>query len=597
MKKLITLSLLALYVCAEAQLPVSHDPENKKAILEEFTGKTCTFCPAGHKIANDMKEADPDNVFLLNIHTGSYASGTPNYRTAFGPALASQSQLGGYPAGTVNRHYFGYSQNGAPAGATGLGRGQWSGAASSIKGDAAYVNVALEANVNLLTREMTVNVEAYYTGNSPASSNFLTVAITQDGIKGPQVGASSFYPEMIDENGDYTHNHMLRHFITGQWGAEITTTSTGSLFQDSYSYTLPDSIGDVGVDMTKLHVIAFVTENHQEIINGNGTEPSLSGLTNNLEAEMLEIEVPKISCTASFNPIMKVRNWGNTEITSMKINYAADDLPAQTYDWTGSLLSGLSLNLELPTLLYNSADSNNITIEIVEVNGGNDDILTNNKLESYVFPAPEYKTNTMQLVFTGDQYSGGGQPESSWLLYKLNGDTLQEAALGTLAEQAYDITLNLPDYDCYVFEFKDAYGDGLTGSGPGTVSVDFNGTNVLSGSGSFSVLKAEFATVDDNGEGNGNPDDQVNGIRTLDNVTLFEVYPNPTIDLLNVNVKTKTNKSMTIQLVDLLGRIIAETNSKNGFATFNTSKLNRGLFFVNVVSEGKSIATSSVVVK
>lgn len=586
MKKIFTLALISLYFGVFAQLPVSQTAEKKKVILEEYTGKTCVYCPDGHRIASEMKEADPDNVFLINIHTGGYADGTPNYRTAFGPSLAGQFGITSFPSGTINR-------------VEESSRGQWAANAAITKNQDAYVNVALEASVDLTTRVLTVNVEAYYTDNSPTTINFLNVALTQDDIHGPQTGGATYNPSMIDDEGLYIHNHMLRHLLTGQWGEEITSVSTGDLIQKTYTYTLPTIIGDVDLDMTKLHVVAFMSETHKDIINGNGVVPSLTGLTNNLEAEMIEVKTPAFSCTASIEPEITLRNWGNTEITSLKINYSADDLPAQTYDWTGNLLSGLSLKVKLPTLLYNSSDSNDIIVEIVEVNGGADDILTNNKITSVVFPSPEYETNTMQLVFTGDQYSGGTYNESSWVLYGSDGGALQEAASGTISEQPYDITLNLPDYDCYIFEFKDSYGDGLTGSGPGTVSVDFNSTNVLSGSGSFSLLRAQFGTIDENGDGAGNPDDQVeiiDKIRTLENVSIFEVFPNPATDKININIETINNNATTVELIDFLGKIIYTSNiDKN--ATINTSNISKGIYLVNIISEGVSIASTSVIVK
>ena len=52
MKKLFTISVLALAsVNAYAQLPVSQQPALKNAIIEEFTGVNCVYCPDGHKIA------------------------------------------------------------------------------------------------------------------------------------------------------------------------------------------------------------------------------------------------------------------------------------------------------------------------------------------------------------------------------------------------------------------------------------------------------------------------------------------------------------------------------------------------------------------
>ena len=68
---------------------------------------------------------------------------------------------------------------------------------------------------------------------------------------------------------------MLRHLLTGQWGDDITSTTTGSLFQNTYTYTIPSDLNGVVYDLFNLEVAVFVSEgmpttsNPQEILNGN----------------------------------------------------------------------------------------------------------------------------------------------------------------------------------------------------------------------------------------------------------------------------------------------------------------------------------------
>ena len=190
-----------------AQLPVSTAPSNRKAVLEEFTGIYCQYCPDGHKKADAIVTGNPTNAFVINIHTGSYAnpsSGAPDFRTAFGTAIAAQTGLTGYPAGTVNRHLFpGYSQGSG----TGMSRGNWAVTSSSIIGMPSYLNVALQATLNSTTRLLTVDVEVYYTGNSPQATNYFNLALIQDSVLGPQTGGSTWYPAMM-VGSLYQHNKI-----------------------------------------------------------------------------------------------------------------------------------------------------------------------------------------------------------------------------------------------------------------------------------------------------------------------------------------------------------------------------------------------------
>jgi hypothetical protein len=51
-----------------------HNPCSKNALLEEFTGINCVYCPDGHKIAKQITDANPNRAFAVNIHTGGFAT-------------------------------------------------------------------------------------------------------------------------------------------------------------------------------------------------------------------------------------------------------------------------------------------------------------------------------------------------------------------------------------------------------------------------------------------------------------------------------------------------------------------------------------------
>ena len=69
MKKIL-LSALGLVACGamSAQTIVSTTAENRNVVLEEFTGIYCTFCPDGHKRANELKADNPGRVAVSYTH-------------------------------------------------------------------------------------------------------------------------------------------------------------------------------------------------------------------------------------------------------------------------------------------------------------------------------------------------------------------------------------------------------------------------------------------------------------------------------------------------------------------------------------------------
>ncbi len=220
MKKVIFTLLFVLPLFVFGQTIVDTEPQDKNVVLEQYTGINCGFCPQGSAIANQIYNANPDRVVVIAVHTGSFANpgaGQPDFRTPFGPSLLGQTGITGFPAGTLNRHVFpGFEMT---PGGTGMGRGNWTSAANQILPEPSYLNVGAEAQIDLTTRELTVDVEVYYTGDSPLATNKLNVALLQDKTYAYQAGGGS----------DYEHNNRLVHLLSGQWGADITSTTEGSL--------------------------------------------------------------------------------------------------------------------------------------------------------------------------------------------------------------------------------------------------------------------------------------------------------------------------------------------------------------------------------
>ncbi len=267
MKKTITFTSIVLSaLTASAQLPVSHTAGNKNVLIEEFTGIHCQYCPDGHKISAQVMAAYPGKVFAVNVHTGGYASpgsGELDFRTTDGDAISNIPGMGitGYPTGDVNRHLW-YGS------ALAIDRANWQLASQMAMSQSAYVNIAGAAVLNTATKVLTINIEAYYTANSPLATNKFTVLLLQDNIDGTQTGGSTFNPTMINSDGTYRHMHALRDVLTSAAAGDIiATTSAGTTFTKTITYTVPASFKNIPVKTADLELIAFVSEGSTETIN------------------------------------------------------------------------------------------------------------------------------------------------------------------------------------------------------------------------------------------------------------------------------------------------------------------------------------------
>jgi len=258
MKKIIFSLFAVIFSIAviNSQTLVTTIPQCKNAILEEYTGIHCGYCPDGHRIAELIRKANPTQVVLINIHQGSFANptiaGDPDFRTIYGDSLASQAGVTGYPNGTINRHIFPKLSS-----TTAMNRGAWNEAATEIMGIQSPVNIGFTSTFDSASRELTINVELYYTLNSPSNINYINVAFLENHV----IGYQSDYAN--GNHTDYDHKHIMRNLITGQWGDKITQTTKGSLVTKTYNYTVPSTYKIENCD-----VVVYVTESHKEIYTG-----------------------------------------------------------------------------------------------------------------------------------------------------------------------------------------------------------------------------------------------------------------------------------------------------------------------------------------
>ena len=493
-----------------------------------------------------MKNADPNNVFLINVHVGGYAAptgGDPDFRTPFGTAIAGQSNLAGYPAGTVNRREFaGLQQNGT---GTAMSRGNWTNAGNQIKLQSSYVNVAVESSINVTNNELTVHVEAYYTGASPVSTNLLNVALLQNNTTGPQTGGNA--------GNEYVHQHRLVHMITGQWGESITTTTSGTFVDRTYTYTLPANYNGIPVEISELEIVAFVAETQQNIISGNGSTPTFTGIVGN-DVNLKSIDPIASQCINNIGPKVQIQNISQTPLTSLSISYDINSGTPQVYNWTGNLTSMQSTEIQLPAINYSILPTNTVNVTLPS------DYNTTNNVIGTSFNKSVETTNNLTLALQTD----GWGSECTWNIKNSAGTTVQSG--GPYANNAtLNIPITLSADDCYTFNLLDSYGDGgapisLTDSN----SVVIYSTSGAYGSGDFrSFATGAFLNVDSHELGG------------------FTMYPNPTDGILNIISPTK----IEISISDISGKIIYKNNNIINETTIDLTFLQSGVYFAKIKSD------------
>lgn len=571
MKRIVLLvsGLLLSAFSLTAQTPqfVSTEPANRNVVIEEFTGVNCGFCPDGHRIVREYQEANPGRVFAINIHQGGYAA---LYTTQWGNALNNQTGMAGsYPSGTINRHVF-------SGGVTGLSRADFASCGNQIKEMPSFVNVAAQASIDAATRTLTVNVEVYYTGDAETGSNYLNVALLQDSVIGPQSGGSNFNPTQVTADGQYIHMHMLRDLLTGQWGEELTVEGSavipqGTLFQKTYTYTIPAYMSDAVVKLPQLHLVVFVTKDHQEIYTGSECKPTVSNIPA-LGAMSTTLEAENIyGCSEEIIPYISVFGVGETPVTTMDIEYSSSLTPAQTFTWTGNLGLEQYKKIQLPNVLANVGSATQVSAKILSINGTaiEDEAKTASVTKK---AAAEGNGDKLKIIIKTDQYAS----EAAWKLYGPDGSIIKQKSYTGNASVKDTVIVDLTETGCYVYEVTDDYGDG----GTKHQVYDGSGLRLVNGTASSygTIAQYDMKIL------------SLVGLEEAEGVILQTlVYPNPAKDRVNLEISMLQATKANISVVDMLGREVIKLGdvslaSGNNLVEINTSALSSGAYFVKIMS-------------
>ena len=345
---------LILFFCSSfinSQTIVSTEVENKNAIVEESTGIHCPYCPDGHRILNEVIDQNPNDVFVIKFHEGGYAwdcssTGGHNFNNNFANQLGVMGQANGQPSASVNRRVFSaYSMTGGTA----MSRGAWPLAISQILQEESYVNLAVEAEI--VDNELTVHVEAYYTGTSPQSSNFINIAVLQNETIGPQSGFN-FNPDYIASaapnpdyaHGEYDYRHMNRlvHMINGIQGDLISDTTQGSFVDRYYSYTMPNLFNDVPVDLSEIEIVAFITDGN-EIQTGHRAYASFELLPYDISVDSIDSPSTDGIYDDDENITITLTNEGENEISNFDIIFQINGGNTITESFSGTISSSESV--------------------------------------------------------------------------------------------------------------------------------------------------------------------------------------------------------------------------------------------------------------
>lgn len=421
---------------------VSTSPQSRNVLLEEFTGIHCGFCPKGHLIANTLTRAT-NQVVVVAVHAGFYAVpgyDEPDYRTEEGTAINDGFCISGYPSGMVNR--LPYQSGGDVV----LGRSSWTPAAKLIVEETAPVNLYMQSTYSDQDRSLSVHVEGYLLADTLKDNLKLNVLWTQSNIIGPQNGAN-----MGDE---YVHQHMLRDYLSDAWGDAITPVEGGRYFQQDYTVTLPTAINDVTVKPQDIQLVAFVTQDKQNVLNVIAQKPACPDLSLPVMAEVSAPKIP-VGDTYGFDFFeVDLNSLTNKTISKATFDITVNGVTTESI-WQGNVDAFGHATLRLPCT-YTIEERKNYDYSI-QLKLLNDEAVESTPITGS-FAAPIAATKSVILELATNKEAN----ENTFIIRDAEGNTVHTFGPYAGGEKIETTeTAELQAGKVYCFEITDAWGDGI----------------------------------------------------------------------------------------------------------------------------------------
>lgn len=509
---------------------MSVQPRPKAVLLEEYTGWGCGNCPDGAARAARLKALRGEGLQVIAIHAGHYAEpGEYNrfdLRTDYADDLLAQAGEYGYPQGTVDRVYMPEYGRDIMA----MGRGYWPKAIKSRSFDTAVVNLWVGASLDADSRTLSVTVEGYYYRSAASAVNRLNVALLQNHIEGPQNQAPD----------GYRHEHVLRDLLTGLWGDSLKETTAGTLFEKTYTYTVPADYRDVAVDLRQLEIVAFVCDDTDTVLNVTACKPALRGISDPTAAVLTLNAVANRSVSRVFEA--EVENTGSDTIRTLRYEVVVNDT-ARTYELAVSVPPYEKRAVWLAVDAYTPLDRNRVDFRLTHANG----TALSQPSVSLTFSGPVDCVAPLTVELKTDLCPD----EVYWYVADAAGDRIQTYGPYTGSEAvSVKETLDL-EPGLYMLCMADAWWDGWQERSKGYYKVkDADG-----------LLLGQNYDVRDQGERMAlrvAPSKQANeAVRALPAADM-RLYPNPAATVTTLTGRALEDGVWHWRLTDLQGRILRQ---------------------------------------
>jgi hypothetical protein len=197
------------------------------ALVEDYTGATCGWCPPGAIITEDLKNANPGRAYVMAIHWGPFTGGDKFLNPAAEALFKLADSPGSKPTGTVNRQLSSNKRT--------YGRTSWKRMAEDVinANTPSPINIGIKAVQTGSNIE--IDVETYFVETVFKDVRVQTFVL-QSGYTSDQDDYTIPAPKKW--TGDYVNNDCLR-WMPGTDASGETLSKTEKDDFKAFKYTCP----------------------------------------------------------------------------------------------------------------------------------------------------------------------------------------------------------------------------------------------------------------------------------------------------------------------------------------------------------------------
>jgi hypothetical protein len=555
MKKIFTLiSILAVMTGWQGVAQTT-----RLVLIEEATNASCPPCASQNPAFDALLNANRDKLTAIKYHW-YYPGYDPmhNHNVSENNARVAYYGINGVPTATIdgdipNGPTFSYP--GGPHGYTQALIDQYAAIPSPLE---IYLSHHLSDNDQIIYIDMMIVASQ----DIPAGRRAHMVVVEKHiHFASPPGG-----------NGETDFLDVMKKMVPNEGGTLLPAMAAGEYIIIQGSWELANIY-----DMDELGVVGFVQDNNTKDVlqAGNSTSDPLTAMYS-VDCEVIGVSnMSETNCLGAVEPVVTIRNNGNTEMTSMEINYDVNGEEVFTQTWEGSLGFLETVDIALPTVSFLLADTNYLTIDVVLVNGQDDEYPLNN-MHMHAFERAAVTPTTVNLLLKTDN----NPEENTWEIINSAGEVVESGGPYADPGTIYQESIELPDMECYIFYIYDSGGDGITM--PGFYAFYYGSNNYIATGTTFGSIDSAYFEVN---TGVGIPETSA--------ISDLILYPNPASEKVYLTFSQEMVSNVNVNVFDLTGsKVISypvgQISPGEKSLELNTSFLKPGIYLLNVQSNTAS---------